>query len=415
MVWLRIRRPDEKGVIASVLSELTNVNIALAESATDETGDTHEITLVCEPAHEGAPMPTSSSLKRRYQKKGLLASVRDYQERTILWQRPAVVRRGWLRDVAWRKEVQTHRASSGPDVDLTRAVVSADTSHRILRFVFPLTNARTLRIEHRDSPTVLLEIMNHLVEADLNVLSMVLRRGGARPKNAVLVAVCEPQRPDEADHRFRQAEDGLNRCHPRHHIAVRSHDGIDGSFAVTPREAETVLVRMPVGLSEEVRRIRRKERKPHQPAVFLSRRLLGDANTASYARAAIQAIEGAGGCLLEVALREAGLGTTVIYQTVMSHLWASDAGIILVSHVGGNDPIGTNIPYEYGFLQGQGKPALLLVEEGLDLPWTDIHGLFIQRFASGPRSVAPEDPKSIHSLARAFVAEVVADYQRHLI
>lgn len=94
----------------------------------------------------------------------------------------------------------------------------------------------------------------------------------------------------------------------------------------------------------------------------------------------------------------------------MKHLWAADAGIVFMPLLDGSDALGRNIPHEYGFLEGQGKPAMVLVESGgraeLD-SWTNIAGIYVQHFASGHQAADRADGDSIYAhTVRCAVDEV---------
>src|SRR4029077_17411975 len=53
---VRSTQPDEPGIVSNVIAGVTDMNIALAESATLETGD-HQVTLICEPKDREAEVP----------------------------------------------------------------------------------------------------------------------------------------------------------------------------------------------------------------------------------------------------------------------------------------------------------------------------------------------------------------------
>src|ERR1035438_6112198 len=59
MVLVEGLEEDNPGVIADIFGAIPPLNIAMAETVTLETGDQHNVTLICEP-FEGA---TSSSVK----------------------------------------------------------------------------------------------------------------------------------------------------------------------------------------------------------------------------------------------------------------------------------------------------------------------------------------------------------------
>jgi len=109
------------------------------------------------------------------------------------------VEHGWLRNIpyeSWIQEQTQGLLNDARRIDLTRAVVSADTSHRLIRYIFPLRGARTVKIKHIDSHGALRDIFATFSSCKLNVLSALLRRGGQRDGYAQLIAICEPLNHD---------------------------------------------------------------------------------------------------------------------------------------------------------------------------------------------------------------------------
>jgi hypothetical protein len=51
-------------------------------------------------------------------------------------------------DIDWRERVEALFGPGSKQVDLDRVVISADTSARILRYLFPGPGAKTLALEH---------------------------------------------------------------------------------------------------------------------------------------------------------------------------------------------------------------------------------------------------------------------------
>jgi hypothetical protein len=200
---IRCRREDNPGVILAALEAVRDHNVVLAESVTLEFGNWHEITLICQlqggESSHGVPNQVKTLLQERGFKKISTFSFDD-SPLIVKWHDTGRVNHGWIHGTAYRKAIDRicREPNWNPEpYDLSRAVVSADTEKRILRYVFPKKNAFTISVRHADTPGMLLRLCDILSrKCDLNVLSAVLRRGGQRTGNAELVAVCEPNRID---------------------------------------------------------------------------------------------------------------------------------------------------------------------------------------------------------------------------
>lgn len=232
MLTVELLAPDQPGVIQDALvmiSEFGQIvgrhNIALSESATVDAGDRHRITLVCEPLDTPQTRTEREDVRAKRMKKlearlhklleekmweqagntpnAVNVSVKSLFERvpTIIRTESGRVENGWIRHIThmkpqidvWGKEGGREKSDLLKKFDLQHAVVTADTDGRLLRYVFPRKRARALEIEHDDKPDQYLAIMKVLRNKKLNVLSGLLRRGGAGAKRASYVAVCEPE------------------------------------------------------------------------------------------------------------------------------------------------------------------------------------------------------------------------------
>ncbi len=193
MIRVRCTHPDELGAVSKAITEVKDYNIALAESSTLQAGELHEITLMCEPKGENDKLPTKEELKKKLKEAGFSnISILSYEKQsTVLWVRRGEVNAGWIKNVDWYSEIQSrYQQGIGIDkIDLSKAIISADTDRRLLRFIFPYKDAKTIQVEHLDQPGVLQTLTNVFFKLDFNVLSQLLRRGGARPGNAILLGL----------------------------------------------------------------------------------------------------------------------------------------------------------------------------------------------------------------------------------
>jgi hypothetical protein len=95
-------------------------------------------------------------------------------------------------------------------------------------------------------------------------------------------------------------------------------------------------------------------------------------------------------------------------------MWASKAGIVLVINVPDKKPISLNLAHELGFLLGQGKRVLVLVEnepacKEVMNSFTNLAGV---SFHSFDPKVDGVNPKSAHSIVKEWVKVVVSDLSK---
>lgn len=195
---LECRHDDEPGVIATLMEAVLPLNVALAETVTTETGKEHHATLFCEDkgmekVKDAIPRIQESLKAKKFRDINLdpfLSPIRL----PILESCQAEIQHGWLRGIDFAKWIEKHHGESSRQlIDLSRAVVSADSENRILRYVFPYNGTKTIKISHRDIPGALRAIFQTFATCELNVLSALLRRGGQKAGYAELLAVCEPR------------------------------------------------------------------------------------------------------------------------------------------------------------------------------------------------------------------------------
>src|SRR5947209_395346 len=97
-----------------------------------------------------------------------------------------------------------------------------------------------------------------------------------------------------------------------------------------------------------------------------------------------------------------------IFEEVAAKMWASQAGIVVIGGVGAEmGALSMNLTHEFGFLQGQTKPTLLLVEEGSAdslHEWSNIHGVVTGRFPKDERAFKEDEHESIRTVIKDWVA-----------
>jgi hypothetical protein len=179
---LECQREDEPGVIADLLSTLRGLNIALGEAVTVETGRTHSACFICEVQGGRSVKEYISRIRADLTQRHFSpVQVDEFETHPLPIKQAERTRvdHGWLRELPWRGWLEKEFPNGVDRVDLRRAVVSADTDRRLLRFVFPRKGAQTVKIRHADKPGALLALSGALASCGLNVLSGLLRAVGA--------------------------------------------------------------------------------------------------------------------------------------------------------------------------------------------------------------------------------------------
>jgi hypothetical protein len=409
MLRIQITHPDEPGVISKAINIVKKFNIALAETVTVKTGELHEISFVCEPVEEKARASGKLQLEKKLKEAGFnRVRIHTYDALPLsrIWR--AEVQGGWITNVNWRSTLNDEYgdALSSTNIDLSKAVVSADTTDRLLRFVFPYKDAKTIQVEHLDKPGVLEDITDVMFKYDLNLLSMLLRRGGARPDMAVLVAACEPKNGVANSKMYKNVVNGIHNLPARLMTETRITDGIDAAQTITPREPDTVVAHIPSNLVERVRRAR-SFISPGKLPVFFSHRFVPDEHAQRIAQAVRQALLDNQCSLLEASLEDDVTAPNLVFIEVSAKMWLAKAGVILVTKLDGDDALGKNLPHEFGFLQGQGKPLLLLAESGAPPLWSNIDGIYVPRFPPNQIAFQKNSKGSIHYIITQWVKRVV--------
>lgn len=417
--WASLRRirclhADEPGVISKVVNAVPEFNIALAESATLESGELHEVTLFCEPPRVASRLPSNQILRKRLEAAGFhKINVTSFSPLPVEWQDAGEIEAGWIRNVEWRSELEKRcKGIACANIDFSRAVVSADTTNRFCRFVFPFKNACTIAIRHLDEPRVLKTITDILYRYELNVLSQLLRRGGAKPKNAVLVAVCEPKAGTNSEIPLEEVRRELEQLSPHLMIHMSYNSGRRAERTITPREPNTVLARVPAGLVEKVRRVKSFFPVTSRAMVFFSHRFVEHKRAVALSQAVREAVKENNCTILEASPDDDIRGPELVYNDVSAKMWAADASIVLVAKIGDQDPMGKNLPQELGFMLGQGKPLLLLVDSQLDGTQplgSNLDGVFAPRFPPDDVAYTKDNPNSLYGIITKWVKQITGE------
>ncbi len=434
MFQVNCQHMDQPGVLAKAFSATPQLNIALAEAATilaarttnnqDDLSRIHDLSLICEP-------PGSVTLKTPdvFLDSEVEATLRELRFQSIsidradlpplVWTDVGRIAHGWIDNVDWRGYGFRERFESGPmeAVDIDRAVVSADTRQRVLRFVFPYKGARTVSIEHRDDPGILAKLTEAIMDCDLNILSAFLRRGGAERGNALLVAACEPLPGTVADKQgFEEKLHSNIRDLPHWFRAqARILEAREAHKTIYPQHPDDVVARAPDRLRRVVRSYRAAFSKDGQIPVFVSRRFLDeDRRYAQIVREVHGALERNGCQPVEAKITTEDRLTTP--DEVEATMWACKAAIVLIAGGGElekDESFSANLAQEYGFFRGQGKPILPLIEKGyrtaVQERWTNpIGGLNFPHFSNGIEAFDKESTTSIERLVTDWLDQWVS-------
>jgi len=326
----------------------------------------------------------------------------NFGKMQLLWHDVGTVENGWIKNVKWYEQLTQRYNTFAPEFDFEKMVVSADTDRRYLRCVFPRLGARVVTVHHADVPDALHTLTARLKSKEVNLLSALLRRGGAKPHNAVLVAACEPSRTggriDAGE--VRLVLEGIDQAFRVSDIRVSA--GTDAKRSLYARHPEDFVVHIPEEIAPSVNSYREQLRKEHPKThfVFLSRRLLSgvpekyaDRIKAVLRREGFEPLEG---------IRLPGV-QKASFGLIADKLWNCDAGIVLfavprdskkTSIENLEKSVVPNLAHELGFLHGHGKPVLILLEQGVRSQmgnFSNIQGLDAPTFPLFERSDPPTE------------------------
>lgn len=422
MFRLDCEREDAPGVVADAFKKIPPLNIALAETVKLETGNLHRVSLICEPT--SAEQNTQKEIERiRAELEGELFSVKTEPMPSLpdlAWISSGYVEHGWVKGVQWHQEIAARYSPAVKKVDLKKVVVSADTKSRVLRFVFPRRGVMAVSIKHADEPGALAEITSTLRSCDLNILSAFLRRGGGRGVNAELVAVCEPINDvsDDGISRLKERiKEGITNIQPGIRPKLNISEGKYAEDTIYSRHPEEIAARVPRNISGAVHEFkdRLKGMAGNEKAIpiFLSRRFQESSHDSRIIEDVRQALRD-NNCLPVEAEPTIARDPITIYTEVSSKMWASKAGIVLVVKADDKRHISLNLAEELGFLLGQGKMVLMLVEseqECIEMmnSFANLAGVLFHPIHP---NLAQDNPNSLQSIIREWVKRVRNDLNR---
>jgi hypothetical protein len=405
-------KKEAPGVLAAMYEKASPLNIVFAEAVTVDSGRWHDARLVVEPGH---PLEDDETVRKKIEDLGaeLKEMKFEKQQRSRLhpyhreaeWMGIGEIDTGWVHIDGWREAVKA-QAMATPEADqydTSIAVVSADTRRRLLRFVFPRRGAISVSVKHTDRPGAMGELASVLTDEGLNILSSLLRRGSASQNMAEMVVVVEPsEEPMETEEVEALVLKTLSGLQPSLRV-TREVSGAEDAV-LYPRRPHEIAARPPLALEGTIRAIQETVPEGLIP-IFISRRFLD--TTDPYTEEAVTELHTAlraNGCFPLEAIPQMGVEVAVL-DSVKARMWASKAAILFVVKPAELSAFSENLAHECGFMQGQAKPLLPLVEKDAE---PEIHrnanlqGLQLTTF----RRERPVDPDSPHSIARQVKAWV---------
>lgn len=390
--------PDEMGFISKVLSSILPLNISIAESVTLETGKKHHVSLICEPF--GNEKLTKEQIEEKLKNGGITEfKIHNFFEHhpKILWHRKVQIDHGWVNNVKWKKQIERLYLKDADLVDLNRVVISADTTKRLIRYVFPKKGAISVEIEHADSPGALKEITNIFSKCNSNILSALLRRGGAYPGNAILVAVCEPLNSQSISQFTSSLDKELSTLDQSLRAEWKIADGEDMTHMIYPRHPDDFVTRVPEKLISDIKKYKKEIYGKGIP-IFISMRFIRGIRRDLIVRTVKDTLLKIGYYPIEATPETGPLETSIIQ--ILSKMWLSKGGIVLVAGADDQDGFSINLAHEAGFLQGQGKPLLFLVEEKSAKSmkgWSNVDGMVQARFPDDDAAFNEDNIDSIQT------------------
>jgi predicted amino acid-binding ACT domain protein len=430
-------KEEAPGVLAAMFEKTPPLNIVFAEAVTVDSGRRHDARLVVEPGHplEGDETVRTEIDRLREELREMKFVKREKSRlhphhREAEWMGIGEIDTGWVHIPGWREAVEAQE-TAGPDAhqyDTTMAVVSADTQRRLLRFVFPRRGAVSVAVKHTDRPGAMGELAGVLTSQGLNILSSLLRRGSASQNMAEMVVVVEPaEEPMETEQVEALVRKTLSGLQPSLRVTreiSRAEDAV-----LYPRRPHEIAARPPLALEGTIRAIQETVPEGLIP-IFISRRFLDTADP--YTDEAVEELHSAlmdNGCFPLEASPQMGVEVAVL-DSVKARMWASEAAILFVvkplaeqSAEGAEEEaegdaerkcetnkdklsaFSENLAHECGFMQGQAKPLLPLVEKDAEPEIqrnANLQGLQLTTFHR-EQPVDPDGPNSIARKVEAWV------------
>ncbi len=422
-VWSKAHRlafvkEEESGIVDDIYKNISdNWDIILGESVTSEGGSHHLTSLICEPKIEDISAELKNQ-EKKFAKIGFTFTAKPVY--TVVPKLEATkysqVENGFIRNCSWiKKYIDKHYPKKG-NLNF-KILVAADTRLRILKFTFCNSNAVSVDIEHKDKQGTLKKITEVLSQNnDFNILSSLSSKSSVNSKYARFRLICEMQgsKPEKTIEYIQKTIDKLSKKIPHFSISIiKTHEGIEGKKLTYCKQPFDLIAQTPKLLIPHIKEYRKGFPKNKFP-VFLSRRFI-DNEKVNQVVDRIKKILIENDCHVVEAFPKKGDRTAADIE-VKSKMWLSKAGILLINHsskLEGSHQISFNLPHEYGFLDGQGKPILVL-QEGRDITiadkWSNFQGVKPTIIPENEKALNSENKNSIDKTIISWLKEIKEDH-----
>jgi hypothetical protein len=180
---------------------------------------------------------------------------------------------------------------------------------------------------------------------------------------------------------------------------------VDPESVLYPRRPHEIAVRPSKALETEILAVKETVPEGIRP-VFISRRFVD--LTHEHSQLVVEelrrVLEDHGWFPLEALPQPGGLGP-LAPEAVKAMMWASEAAILLVVEIPNEQDFNVNLAHECGFMQGQRKPLLPLVQQdkrGSVVQHANLQGLPLETFDKD-NALKEEEPNSIAAAIRRWV------------
>jgi len=398
---LSFKKEEGGGVVNEIFKKIHKKwDVILSESVAQEGGNYHLTSIICEPKVEDVDLEILS-LKKGMLKNGFEVTAKPVYIDTphIIKFKKTQVKNGHLTNCGWIFDFLKREISLE---DQCKVLVTADTRLRILRFNFCRKNTVSFDIEHIEEQGTLKLITEKLLEnPSFNILSSLSSKSGVPDEYARFRIVCEIE-GENSQNTIEYVEKQINEISARHPLlsisVINFHLGKKANRLTYCNSPYDIVARVPGYLRPHIIHYKKDFPKNKFP-IFISRRFVKNSEIDKVVNR-IKKVLTENDCYCVEAFPKSGDRTSEDIE-VKSKMWLSKAGILLINSpkkLGNKEPISLNLPQEYGFLDGQGKPILIL-QEGADLAlsekWSNVRGVKPTFIPDNAEAFNPENENSI--------------------
>lgn len=381
---ISILHSDAPGVVSKIFSLIPPLNISIAESVTMEGGKSHLVEMMCESrgvfdeikdirkVDKEKVEKSFNELMDRLTKSGFISSkvYSEFERSFTSW--PVASSQGLVRygivdtHFRWKDQIGKHFPDGVDQVDLSLAVVSADTERRLIRFIFPRNGAFTIEVTHADMVGALSAITAAIADCNLNILSSLLRRGVRYQSQHKFIAVCEPNPGVNVNLAKSKLKILLDE--------IQSSFDIDAMFKPDPGSSwearyinnpKSINIMPPVELIPAIENEKKKLRQNKKIGVFISHRFYMNTEKGYRILSEVKDALNDVGCEFLDAPIDHKDDSEMTRTLVESRMWAASAGLVIAVPREAERPIDAmtlSLAHEYGFMNGQGKRVGVLVQ-----------------------------------------------------